>query len=150
MSSSLSVLYVLKLKKHKEARYLTQCSMNIFAVINSQVKGMWNYRWSSPPGCFIPGTHWIGGWVGPRTVLEDMERRKISPLPGLELQHVCRPACSQSLYRWGIPAQYLARAMLNWNDAEWTPFQTHYFSENLVAPGIEPGTSGSVVRSSDH
>jgi hypothetical protein len=24
--------------------------------------------------------------------------------------------------------------------AEWTPFQTHYFSENLVAPGIEPGT----------
>jgi hypothetical protein len=23
--------------------------------------------------------------------------------------------------------------------AEWTPFQTQYFSENLVAPGIEPG-----------
>jgi hypothetical protein len=22
---------------------------------------------------------------------------------------------------------------------EWTPFQTHYFSENLVAPEIEPG-----------
>jgi hypothetical protein len=22
---------------------------------------------------------------------------------------------------------------------EVTPFQTHYFSENLVAPGIEPG-----------
>jgi hypothetical protein len=22
--------------------------------------------------------------------------------------------------------------------AEWTPFQTHYFSENLVAPGIDP------------
>jgi hypothetical protein len=30
------------------------------------------------------------------------------------------------------------------------PFQTHYFSENLVAPGIEPGTSGSVARNSDH
>jgi hypothetical protein len=25
------------------------------------------------------------------------------------------------------------------HDAEWTPFQTHYFSENLVMPGIEPG-----------
>jgi hypothetical protein len=25
------------------------------------------------------------------------------------------------------------------NEAEWTPFQTHYFSDNLVAPGIEPG-----------
>jgi hypothetical protein len=23
--------------------------------------------------------------------------------------------------------------------ADWTPFQTHYFSENLVAPGIEIG-----------
>jgi hypothetical protein len=32
----------------------------------------------------------------------------------------------------------------------WTPFQTHYFSENLVAQGIEPGTSGSVARNSDH
>jgi hypothetical protein len=30
------------------------------------------------------------------------------------------------------------------------PFQTHYFSENLVALGIEPGTSGSEIRNSDH
>jgi hypothetical protein len=33
--------------------------------------------------------------------------------------------------------------------AEWTPFQTHY-SENPVAPGIEPGTTGLAVRNSDH
>jgi hypothetical protein len=26
--------------------------------------------------------------------------------------------------------------------AEWTPFQTHCYSENLVAPGIEPGPLG--------
>jgi hypothetical protein len=25
------------------------------------------------------------------------------------------------------------------HEAVWTPFQTHYFSENLVVPGIEPG-----------
>jgi hypothetical protein len=25
------------------------------------------------------------------------------------------------------------------HEAEWTPFQTHYFSENLVVLGIEPG-----------
>jgi hypothetical protein len=25
------------------------------------------------------------------------------------------------------------------HEAEWTPFQTHYFSENLASPGIEPG-----------
>jgi hypothetical protein len=35
-------------------------------------------------------------------------------------------------------------------EVEWTPFQTHYYSENLVAPGIESGTSESVVRNSDH
>jgi hypothetical protein len=34
--------------------------------------------------------------------------------------------------------------------AGWTAFQTHYFSENLVAPGIELGTSESVARKSDH
>jgi hypothetical protein len=26
-----------------------------------------------------------------------------------------------------------------YSEAEWTPFQTHYFSENLVVPEIEPG-----------
>jgi hypothetical protein len=25
------------------------------------------------------------------------------------------------------------------HEGEWTPFQAHYFSENLVAPGIESG-----------
>jgi hypothetical protein len=34
--------------------------------------------------------------------------------------------------------------------AEWTSFQTHYFSENLVASGIESGTSRSLTRNSDH
>jgi hypothetical protein len=29
--------------------------------------------------------------------------------------------------------------------SEWTPFQTHYFSENLIAPEIEPGTFEYVV-----
>jgi hypothetical protein len=43
------------------------------------------------------------------------------------------------------------KQLLNYpHEAERTPFQTHYFSENLVAPGIELGTSGSVVRNSDH
>jgi hypothetical protein len=36
------------------------------------------------------------------------------------------------------------------HEAEWTPFQNHYFSENLVAPEIEPGISGPVARNSDH
>jgi hypothetical protein len=36
------------------------------------------------------------------------------------------------------------------HEAEWTPFEIRCFSENLVAPGIEPGTSGHVARNSDH
>jgi hypothetical protein len=36
------------------------------------------------------------------------------------------------------------------HEAEWNLFQTHYFSENLVAPEIESGTSGFVTRNSDH
>jgi hypothetical protein len=35
-------------------------------------------------------------------------------------------------------------------EAKWTPFQYHYFSENLVGPGIEPGSSGSVARNCDY
>jgi hypothetical protein len=31
------------------------------------------------------------------------------------------------------------------HEAEWTPFQSHYFSENMSVPGIEPGTSGSTI-----
>jgi hypothetical protein len=46
-------------------------------------------EWSaSRPGRFIaresaPGTHWIGGWVGPRAVLEAVVKRKI-PSPRRE------------------------------------------------------------------
>jgi hypothetical protein len=40
-------------------------------------------EWSaSCPGCFTPrerapGTHWIGGWVGPRAILDMVVKRKI-------------------------------------------------------------------------
>jgi hypothetical protein len=42
-------------------------------------------EWSTAlPGRFTPGErvlsiHWIRGWVGPRTGLDDMERRKSCP-----------------------------------------------------------------------
>jgi hypothetical protein len=41
-----------------------------------------------------PGTNWIGGWVGPRTDLDDVEKRKFLTLPVLELRPLYRPACS--------------------------------------------------------
>jgi hypothetical protein len=33
-----------------------------------------------------PGTHWIGGWVGPRASLDDMEKKKFLTVLGLKLQ----------------------------------------------------------------
>jgi hypothetical protein len=46
-----------------------------------------------------PSTHWIGGWMGPRAGLDDVENRKYLILPGLTLQHLSCPARSQSLYQ---------------------------------------------------
>jgi hypothetical protein len=56
-------------------------------------------EWSaSCPGCFtseekVPGTRWIGGWVGPRASLDDMGKGKFLTLPGLELRQLVCPAC---------------------------------------------------------
>jgi hypothetical protein len=56
------------------------------------------------------GTHWIGGWVGPRACLDRLdgvEKRKFLSLPGLDLRPLgCRPARSQSLYRLSYPGSY--------------------------------------------
>jgi hypothetical protein len=66
-------------------------------------------EWSaSRPGRFIPrerapGTHWTGRWVGPRTGLDEAEKRQFLNLPGLELRPLRRPAHSQSLYRLSYP-----------------------------------------------
>jgi hypothetical protein len=46
-----------------------------------------------------------------------------------------------------FPFKYLRKYL---HEVVWTPFQTHNISENLVAAGLEPGTSGSVARNSDH
>jgi hypothetical protein len=37
--------------------------------------------------------------MGPRAGVEDIEKRKFLPLPGLELQLLGRPTRSQSLFR---------------------------------------------------
>jgi hypothetical protein len=36
------------------------------------------------------------------------------------------------------------------HEAEWIPFQAHWYTENFVAPGIETKVSGLAVRNSDH
>jgi hypothetical protein len=50
-----------------------------------------------------PGTHWIGSWVDPRANLDDLEKRKLLTIPGLELRPLGRPARVQLLYRLSYP-----------------------------------------------
>jgi hypothetical protein len=61
--------------------------MHIF-LTSALVGGEWS---ASSPGRFTPGerapaTHWVGGWVGPRAGLDDVEKRKFLTLPGLDLR----------------------------------------------------------------
>jgi hypothetical protein len=37
------------------------------------------------PGERAPGNHWIGGWVGPRAGLDDVEKRKFLTLLSLQV-----------------------------------------------------------------
>jgi hypothetical protein len=46
------------------------------------------------PGERAPGTHCIGGCVGPRAGLDNVEKRKFFTLPGLELRPIDRPVRS--------------------------------------------------------
>jgi hypothetical protein len=69
------------------------------------VGGEWS---ASRPDRFTPGertlgTHWIGGWVGLRVGVDEVEKRKFLTLPGLEFRTLGRPARSQSLYRLRYP-----------------------------------------------
>jgi hypothetical protein len=64
-----------------------------------EVSGQLHAPAALPPEKEPHGTHWIEGWVGPKTCLDDAERRKILPLLGLEHRALGRSARSQSLSR---------------------------------------------------
>jgi hypothetical protein len=56
----------------------------MYSSTHSSTSALDGAEWSaSCPGRFItpretvPGTHWIGGWVGPRAVLDAVVKRKI-------------------------------------------------------------------------
>jgi hypothetical protein len=48
-----------------------------------EVIGQFHAPAALPPGKKTSGTHSIGGWVGLRAGLDDMEKWKFLPLPGL-------------------------------------------------------------------
>jgi hypothetical protein len=57
-----------------------------------------------PPGKESPSTQWIGGWVGPRAGLDDMEKWKILFTPGLELRPLGRQPVASRSTDCAIPA----------------------------------------------
>jgi hypothetical protein len=66
-----------------------------------EVNGYLHATAALPPGEKAPGTHWTGGWVGPRGGMDNVDKRKISwpcrkSNPG-------RPASNPSLYQLSYP-----------------------------------------------
>jgi hypothetical protein len=59
-----------------------------------------------PPGKEPPVTHWTGGWVNPRTGLDDVDMRNFLIIPGLEIRPLGRPDRSQSLCRLRYPGSW--------------------------------------------
>jgi hypothetical protein len=70
-------------------------------------------EWSASRPCRVNpreralGTHWIGGWVGPRTGLDNVEKRKFLSLLRLKVRPLGRQARSQYLYRLSYPGFYI-------------------------------------------
>jgi hypothetical protein len=50
-----------------------------------------------------PGTHWLGGCMGPRAGLDNVKKRKFLTLLKLEMRPLGRPARNQSLYQLSYP-----------------------------------------------
>jgi hypothetical protein len=86
-------------------------------------------EWSaSHPCCFIPweiapGTHWIGGLVGPRAGPDVVEKRKMLPLSGFGPR---RPDRSPSLHRLGYRVNFQRLV------AYTLKMDTVYYLKNLV------------------
>jgi hypothetical protein len=73
------------LNKHQAMKTYWERYSSTHSLTSALDAGEWS---ASRPGRFTageraPGTHWIGGWVGPRAVLDTTVKRKIpSPPPG--------------------------------------------------------------------
>jgi hypothetical protein len=67
------------IKYHTKTYWEVQVQLHIFLTL-----ALHGGEWSdSCPGCFnprkrVPRIHWIGGWVGPRAVLDAVVKRKKS------------------------------------------------------------------------
>jgi hypothetical protein len=75
--------------------------------IDTRSLGMHQFRWKASSQRHVqteryPSAYWTGGWEPPGAVLQDMEKRTVLTVPGLEVRPQCRPSRpthSQSLCR---------------------------------------------------
>jgi hypothetical protein len=110
-------------------------------ITSALVEGEWS---ASRPGRFTSGeravgTHWIGGWVGPRAGLDDIENWKFFSPPELELGPLGRPACSQSLYRLRYPGYYNSEVRLGKETKIQPSSQLRYVCLSIRPPVIVVG-----------
>jgi hypothetical protein len=100
------------------------------------------------PGEISSGALWIGGWVGPRTGTDDVEKRKISPLSELELRpSAVRPLASRYT-ECSIPAHDMS-SYLNLNARRLSDNSSSRFIAPIELPaqyGVGPHKLGPWVR----
>jgi hypothetical protein len=118
-----------------------------------------------PPGETARGTYWIGGWMSPRTAVDDVVRRKFLTLPGLELRPLGRPPPNQSLSRlseatggwrkWhneGLHNVYSSHniiRMMKWRKMGWAGFSARVGKKNIWWK-VQVGKSERILGWSRH
>jgi hypothetical protein len=95
------------------------------------------------------GTHSIGGWVSLRAGLDDVERRKLSFLPRLELRPFWHPARSHPLYRLRYFAPSNSQRFCQIQPRLGLYFLTSIFSR-LVGEYLEASVSSKPLTLSPH
>jgi hypothetical protein len=59
--------------------------------MNSLTSALDGGEWSAPrPSHFTPSTHWIGGWVGPRAIVDSVKEKNFQPLQDSNPDYLAR------------------------------------------------------------
>jgi hypothetical protein len=128
---------------------LVVVQIHIF-LTSALIGGEWS---ASRPGRFIPrgrthGTHWTGGWVGPRAGLDYEEKRKFLTLPWLELRPLGRPAPSRRYPDYAVPIPCWVFSFSMVITALTEPLASSLFSSVIIFFTQTIGLLGRVIRPS--
>jgi hypothetical protein len=102
-----------------------------------EVSGQLHAPAALPPEKDPPGTHWIGGWVGPRAGLDMVSKR---PSPCRE-SNPDRPAHSQSLFRLSYVGPFGQITWMVISPYEHKTTHIHKKQTSIRETGFEPRSS---------